>query len=91
MPYLKPTTIQHHFSGLSINYFHVTLSKQFFQLCCVLIDTLKKHLENLISYEFTQSIHFSVQFKFLMVMNLKDTKCLENGMGIKQLIVNSLY
>ena len=79
MLYLKPTTIKHPFSSLSINYFHVTLSKQFFQLCCVLIDTLKKHLEILISYEFTQSIHFSVQFKFLMVMNLKTQNVWKTG------------
>ena len=70
MLYLKPTTIKHLFSGLSINYFHVTLSKKFFQLCCVLIDTLKKHLEILISYESTQSIHFSVLFIFLMATHI---------------------
>ena len=79
MLYLKPTTIKHLFSGLSINYFHVTLSKEFFQLCFVLIDILKKHFEILISYEFTQSIHFSVQFKFLMVMNLKTQNVWKTG------------
>ena len=47
-------------------------------LCCVLIDTLKKHLEILISYESTQSIHFIctvyIPYGDIPMLNVSETE-----------------